>query len=54
LTAKRTTLSDESGVNESGLDKFDGASVEVGRTGQTGGGDNMVSTVPLRSDDDYS
>ncbi|GAA5825555.1 hypothetical protein JCM5353_002338 [Sporobolomyces roseus] len=47
---KRTTLSDESGVNESGLDKFEGASVEVGRTGQTGGGDNM--NIPVEQGGD--
>lgn len=37
-----TTLSEESGVNESGLSEFPGAEVHVGRTGYTGGGDNMV------------
>ncbi|BGO96157.1 hypothetical protein NBRC10512_006689 [Rhodotorula toruloides] len=36
-----TTLSEESGVNESGLSEFPGAEVHVGRTGYTGGGDNM-------------
>lgn len=43
---KRTSLGDESGVNESGLqDEFPGSTVEVGRTGRTGGGDNMVRLV---------
>ncbi|GAA5890559.1 hypothetical protein JCM6882_002962 [Rhodosporidiobolus microsporus] len=37
----RTELSDTTGVNETGLDEFPGATVEVGRTGYTGGGDNM-------------
>lgn len=37
-----TTTSDESGVNESGLSEFPGAEVHVGRTGYSGGGDNMV------------
>ncbi|GAA6019722.1 hypothetical protein JCM10207_009242 [Rhodosporidiobolus poonsookiae] len=41
----RTDLSDNSGVNESGLEGFPGASVEVGRTGYSGGGDNM--TIPV-------
>lgn len=47
---KRTTLGDESGVNESGIqNEFPGATVEVGRTGRTGGGDNMVRFLFLFS-----
>ncbi|GAA5988422.1 hypothetical protein JCM10908_003560 [Rhodotorula pacifica] len=49
--AKRTSLEEESGVNESGLEKeFPGASVSVGRTGQTGGGENM--TIPVEEGGD--
>ncbi|GAA6063320.1 hypothetical protein JCM10212_005488 [Sporobolomyces blumeae] len=44
--AKRTALGDDTGVNESGLDKFPGASVETGRTGQTGGGTNPMNIAP--------
>ncbi|TNY20184.1 hypothetical protein DMC30DRAFT_417227 [Rhodotorula diobovata] len=38
-----TSLDDESGVTDGGLGEFQkyGAAVEVGRTGQSGGGDNM-------------
>lgn len=39
-----TSLDDESGVTDGGLGEFQkfGAGVEVGRTGASGGGDNMV------------
>ncbi|BGP28084.1 hypothetical protein JCM10295v2_007071 [Rhodotorula toruloides] len=40
-----TTTSEESGVNESRLDEFPGAEVHVGRSGYTGGGDNMGISV---------
>lgn len=38
---RNTVLSEESGVNESGVEGFAGAEVNVGRTGQTGGGTNV-------------
>ncbi|CAO1618385.1 unnamed protein product [Parajaminaea phylloscopi] len=37
---RNTVLSEQSGVNESGVEGFPGADVQVGRTGQTGGGTN--------------
>lgn len=37
---RNTVLSEQSGVNESGVGGFAGAQVNVGRTGQTGGGTN--------------
>ncbi|BGP58593.1 hypothetical protein JCM8202_002354 [Rhodotorula sphaerocarpa] len=49
---KRTTLGDESGVNESGIqNEFPGTTVEVGRTGRTGGGDNMRIPVEEGGDE---
>lgn len=51
---KTTVTSEESGVNESGLDKFPGASVSVGRTGQTGGGTNPQNIPPEEGGDDRS
>ncbi|GAA5970262.1 hypothetical protein JCM11641_001640 [Rhodosporidiobolus odoratus] len=37
----RSDLSDNSGVTDTGLGEFPGATVEAGRTGRTGGGDNL-------------
>jgi len=38
-----TVTSDESNVNESNLQEFEGVNVSTGRTGQNGGGTNPVS-----------
>jgi hypothetical protein len=38
-----TVTSDESNVNESNLQEFEGVNVSTGRTGQNGGGTNAVS-----------
>ncbi|PWN45061.1 hypothetical protein IE81DRAFT_298185 [Ceraceosorus guamensis] len=43
---RNTVLSEQSGVNESGLGEFPGADVQVGRTGQTGGGTNPQLIPP--------
>ncbi|SPC61948.1 uncharacterized protein UHOD_08096 [Ustilago sp. UG-2017b] len=51
---KTTVTSEESGVNEYGLEKFPGASVSVGRTGQTGGGANPQNIPPEEGGDDRS
>ena len=48
---KTTVTSEESGVNESGLGGFPGASVSVGRTGQTGGGTNPQNIPPEEGGD---
>ncbi|KAJ1036440.1 hypothetical protein NDA13_000320 [Ustilago tritici] len=51
---KTTVTSEESGVNESGLAKFPGASVSVGRTGQTGDGANPQNIPSEEGGDDRS
>ncbi|SPO29344.1 uncharacterized protein UTRI_06293 [Ustilago trichophora] len=51
---KTTVTLEESGVNESGLDKFPGASVSVGRTSQTGGGTNPQNIPPEEGGDNRS
>ncbi|EPQ27084.1 uncharacterized protein PFL1_05368 [Pseudozyma flocculosa PF-1] len=51
---RTTVLSEQSGVNESGLDQFPGASVSVGRTGQTGGGTNPQNIPPEEGGDGRS
>lgn len=38
----KSDLASESGVTDGGLAEFPGATVEVGRGGMSGGGDNMV------------
>lgn len=43
---RTTVTSEESNVNESGLESFPGAEVHVGRTGQTGGGTNPQTILP--------
>lgn len=43
---RETITSDESNVNESGVEGFAGAEVSVGRTGQTGGGTNAQNIPP--------
>ena len=47
-------LSEQSGVNESGLERFPGASVSVGRTGATGGGTNPQNIPPEEGGDSRS
>nr|UOP57087.1 hypothetical protein [Thecaphora frezii] len=51
---RTTVTSEQSGVNESGLDAFPGASVSVGRTGQTGGGTNPQNIPPEEGGDSRS
>lgn len=54
FNTKTTVTSEESGVNESGVEKeFPGASVHVGENGQTGGGDNMI-IPPEEGGDDHA
>ncbi|KIS66276.1 uncharacterized protein UMAG_05276 [Mycosarcoma maydis] len=54
FNSKTTVTSEESGINESGLEHFPGASVSVGRTGQTGGGTNPQNIPPDEGGDDRS
>lgn len=49
---RTTVTSEESGVNESGLESFPGAEVSYGRTGQTGGGTNPQNIPPEEGGDD--
>lgn len=43
---RSTAISEDSNVNEAGVRGFDGASVSIGRTGQTGGGTNSQLIPP--------
>lgn len=43
---RNTVTSEESNVNESGVEEFAGAQVSVGRTGQTGGGTSAQNIPP--------
>lgn len=43
---RNTVTSEESNVNESGVEGFAGAEVSIGRTGQTGGGTNAQIIPP--------
>lgn len=43
---RTTVTSEESGVNESGIEGFPGAEVKVGRTGMSGGGTNPQNIPP--------
>ena len=43
---RETVTSEESNVNESGVEEFAGAEVSVGRTGQTGGGTSAQNIPP--------
>ncbi|PWZ03593.1 hypothetical protein BCV70DRAFT_154517 [Testicularia cyperi] len=53
--APRTTvLSEQSGVNESGISHLPGAAISAGRTGQTGGGSNPQSIPPDEGGDGRS
>ncbi|KAH7924371.1 hypothetical protein BV22DRAFT_1013432 [Leucogyrophana mollusca] len=49
---KSTATSDESGVNEAAVAEFPGASVHVGRTGQTGGGTSSQFIPPDEGGED--
>lgn len=51
---RTTVLSEESGVNESGVQDFPGAQVAVGRTGLTGGGTNPQNIPTEEGGDDTS
>lgn len=43
---RNTVTSEESNINESGVEGFAGAEVSVGRTGQTGGGTSAQNIPP--------
>lgn len=52
---RQTVLSEESNVNESGVEgKFPGAEVSIGRNGQTGGGTNAQIIGAQEGGDDRS
>ncbi|CAO1626893.1 unnamed protein product [Sympodiomycopsis kandeliae] len=51
---RNTVLSEESGVNESGVEGFPGAQVAVGRTGLTGGGTNPQNIPSEEGGDNLS
>lgn len=50
---RNTVTSDETGVNEAGVEGFPGAAVYTGQTGQTGGNDNMI-IPPEEGGDDHA